>query len=378
MANTNTTTNVVDTVLAQGLLALREQAIMPRLVNRDYENVPADQYSAIQIPVPSAISAASVTPSNTPPDDSGVSPTKVTLTLDQWYEAPFFLNDKELEEIHSSTLGIQQSEAVKAIANNVDDAILALKTDLYSYAGVAATTPFGTDAGEYLDARALLNNEKAPFENRFMVINADADANAMGLRGFQDAAWVGSSDGIINGNIGHKLGADWFLDQNIPSHTAGTGSSATTDASGYAAGVTTLTLASAGTGTILAGDVVTFAGDTQTYLITTGDADVSGGGTIVFTPALKVAIAASATAITIKQTHVNNLLFHRDCFALAMRAFDGADAIGLGNFRSAVDPISGLVMRVEVSRQHRRTRWAYDVLYGVKTVRAEYGCRVAG
>jgi hypothetical protein len=80
----------------------------------------------------------------------------------------------------------------------------------------------------------------------------------------------------------------------------GTASGATTDATGYSIGTTTITLASAGTGTILAGDRVQFAGDTASYKVTSGDADVSNGGSITIeSPGLLQAIPASTTAITV-------------------------------------------------------------------------------
>lgn len=78
----------------------------------------------------------------------------------------------------------------------------------------------------------------------------------------------------------------------------GTASGATTDATGYSIGATVITLASAGTGSILAGDKVQFAGDTKKYTVSSGDADVSNGGTITI-EALTTAIPASATAITL-------------------------------------------------------------------------------
>ena len=74
---------------------------------------------------------------------------------------------------------------------------------------------------------------------------------------------------------------------------------ATTNAAGYAVGSTNITLAPAGTGQINAGDIISFSGDTNLYVVQTGDTDVSNGGTIVLqAPGLRVAIPAAATAIT--------------------------------------------------------------------------------
>jgi hypothetical protein len=374
MANTNTTTYVVPQLLAQGLLALRQMAVMPRYVNRAYEATAGEKGSSIDVPVPSAIVAQAVSPSYVAPDDAGVSPTSVNIPLSQWYEAPFFLNDKEMLEVQSGTIPMQATEAVKALANNVDNAILALYKDIYGYAGVAGTTPFGADLSEFLEARKVLNNQLAPTDPRFVALSPDAEANALGLRAFQDAAFRGDRDGILNGQIGFKLGSTWFMDQNVPTHTAGTGTGGNVSGT---AGTNALNVNAAGSGTLKVGDVFTIAGDTQTYVTATADTDISSGTTAI-TVYPKLATSPSGANFTIKADHVVNLAFHRDAFAFASRPFAGADPMGLGVFQSAVDPISGLTLRLEVSRQYKRTRFAYDILYGVKTVRRELACRIAG
>lgn len=83
---------------------------------------------------------------------------------------------------------------------------------------------------------------------------------------------------------------------------AGTASGATTDATGYAIGLQTITLAAAGTGTILVGDTISFDGHGIRYTVTAGDASVANGGTVSFTPGLTAVIPASATAITVQGT----------------------------------------------------------------------------
>ena len=42
------------------------------------------------------------------------------------------------------------------------------------------------------------------------------------------------------------------------------------------------------------------------------------------------------------------------------------------------DPVTGLVVRLEIVRQNKQTMWEFDMLYGMKLVRPEYAARLAG
>lgn len=97
---------------------------------------------------------------------------------------------------------------------------------------------------------------------------------------------------------------DDYLTIRGPAPSKGTASGATTNAAGYATGSATMTLASAGTGTLLVGDTIRFANDITTlYRVTAGDTDVSNGGTVSIYPALQIAIPTSATAIEVMTTN---------------------------------------------------------------------------
>lgn len=87
----------------------------------------------------------------------------------------------------------------------------------------------------------------------------------------------------------------------VRNYTPALATGSTTDAAGYSISDSVITLASAGTGAIATGAYVKFAGLINWYKVTSGDADVSGGGSITISPPLYEAIPAGATAITVTE-----------------------------------------------------------------------------
>ena len=383
MAGALVTTNLLQTLVAMGLNAMRERVVLPRIVNREYEQmiVGAKRGSTVNVAVPASITVRTVAPDVVPPAVTAVTPGYVPVTLAEWEEAPFAMDDKGLAQVQAGILPMQATEAIKALANKIDAYLWGLvhgTYGFYGYAGVAGTTPFANDDSAFRDARRQANKQLMDPEPRYLLLDPDAESNALGLRQYTDMSYTGSPEGIIKGILGEKSGVTFIMTQNVPTHTAGTAALATTDGSAYAVGTKTITLASAGTGTILAGDVITFAGDTQPYVVVTGDADVSDAGTVVFEPGLKVAIATAAVAITVKATHVCNLLLHRDAIAFAMAPLAETRLTGNEMISEAIDEESGLSLRLEVTRQHKQYQWSWDALYGGNVIRREFGVRLAG
>jgi hypothetical protein len=370
----NTFTEVIPKLLAQGLLALRQLTPMPRIVNSGYSAMAGNKGDTIDVPIPSAIAAQAVAPDNVPPATADMSPTSVAVPLDQWYEAPFYLTDKDFLEVMNGTIPMQASEAIKALANQVNGHIYGMYKGVYGVAGAAGTTPFGTDLSEFLEARKVLTNQLAPKSPRRVVIDPDAEANALALRAFQDASFRGDTAGILEGEIGRKLGSDWYSMQDVPTHVPGTGTGILAAALGVI-GNKSIAI-DTGSGTANIGDIITFADHAQTYTLTAASTDVSTG-TLSFEPGLKTAVP-DTTAITIMPAHVVNLAFHRDAFAFATRPFAGMDPMGLGSYMSTTDPESGLALRIEVTREHKRTRFSYDILWGAQLVRRELAVRLLG
>lgn len=377
---------VMPKILARGLMALREQAIMPRLVNSDYSADATKKGDTIDVPLPSAIAATDVTPSHLPPamDDTAVN--AVQISLDNWKKAGFHLTDREIMEIDADEgfVPMQMSEAIRALANAVNASVHAEYIGIYGLIGTPATTPFSGDVSAATLGRKLLNKQLAPRENRRGVLDFDAETNALNQPQFSDAEKTGSSTVKIEGEIGRKFGIDWYADDGIPTHTAGTasddGSYAISTAASANAGAASVSLRTdTGTPTILKGDVLSFAGHGQTYVATADAALDTGGVAVPLSPPLR-AYVSNAANVSVEKSHVVNMLFHRDAFALAMRPLAaGLADLSLGNqILSMTDAKTGLSLRLEISRQYKQTVWEFDVLWGTRLVRPELAVRLAG
>ena len=212
-----------------------------------------------------------------------------------------------------------------------------------------------------------------------MVLNFDAEANALALADFQRVNEAGDSGPKLEGQLGRKFGFDTYTDDGVVTHTAG-GSGTPLVNGALAVGDTSVAIdGMSGSSGLVVGDIITFAGHTQTYAVTVAGTTSSGAQTVTVAPALK-AIVADNAAVTVKGDHVVNLAFHRDAFALAMRPLAAgtiADAYG-NNIVSMTDPVSGLSMRLEVSRQYKQVVYELDALWGVKLIRPELATRIAG
>ena len=353
MAGTLVTSNVVQTAVAMGLDALRQQVVLPKIVNRSYEDrigPAARQGSTVNVAVPSAITTRSVTADVVPPADTAVTPTSVSP--------------------------MQMSESVKSLSNTIDDYLWSLIDStggVYGYTGTAGTTPFASNVSQYLDARAIANNQLMPMDNRFVILDADAEANALQLTAFLDASAAGSKETIVEGEIGYKLGARWAMSQNVSTHTETNSPSSwlVNDAS-VAVGDTTITV-DGGSGAPVEGDVFVVAGSSQTYQVSSATSTV-----ITMTPAVQYAYADNA-ALTFKGSYVANLLLHRDLIGFAMAPLMETEQFQGGSMSAtAVDEDSGLALRLEVTRQFKQYEWSFDALYGGAVIRPELGVIIGG
>ena len=379
--NTNTLTTVIPQLLAQGVVTLRQNCVMPRLVNSNYDYLAAFKGQAITIPIPSAVTAIAVAPSAYYPAGTNLAPTSATITLDQWYEAAFTLSDKEIKECMDGFIPMQAAEAIKALGNNIDQYIMSKYVNVPYFTGSTGVTPFASTISEATGLRKILNNNLAPLGDRRMVVSPDAEANLLGLTIFNAASAVQAGmieSELREGLLARKLGFDWFMSQNVKTHTNGGRVASTSIISTASTAVGDIQTAIInGSGSASAGDVFTVAGDTNQYVCTSG----CTSALLKFLPAAKV--AWTSTSVVTFQGAANstasiNLGFHRDAFAFVSRPLTDSIELGGNMIESVVDPVSGVALRLEVQRGNKETRYSFDVLYGASCIRPELACRLLG
>ena len=174
------------------------------------------------------------------------------------------------------------------------------------------------------------------------------------------------------------------MDQQIPSHTAGSLSGDPTVSGSHTAGIReksiTISTDSGDAVSLNEGDIVTFAGDTQTYAVTEDlSLGASASGELKIEPGLQQDLSGGeALSLDEDSDHVVNLAFHRDAFGLAVRPLSDVVEDEIAVVRTMTDPVTGIPLRLEVKREHKRTQWSFDVLYGTQSIDPRLAVRLKG
>ncbi len=151
--------------------------------------------------------------------------------------------------------------------------------------------------------------------------------------------------------------------------TVGTGASYVLNGS-HAARLTTVTVKT-GTGTILAGDVVTITsqGVAIQYVVATA---LSSTTFTIYAPGLVLAGSDSDTC-TVDAASMKNLIVQRDAVVLAARTQYVPDDGDAADDRMIVtDPVSGLSFSIALYRQYRQNIIEVDTVWGIKVVQPEF------
>jgi len=372
----NTLTNLIPDIYRALDVVSRELVGFIPSVARDStaDRVAANQ--TLDIPI-SPVNAAggNITPAMALPSASDQVIGKATLTITKQRFFPFSWTGEEQKAVDYGPgfLTLKQyqiAQAIRAAVNEMeaDLAAAAYKGASRAY-GTAGTAPFGT-AGDYSDAaqtRKILADNGAPLSDLSLIMNTVAGAN---IRGKQAQNYmVGDTSVQRQGVLLDINGFSLRESAQVQAVTKGTGASyLVNNAGGYSVGATTIA-ADTGTGTILAGDIITFAGDTNKYVVASA---LSGGSLTIAAPGLRQSLADN-TAITVGNSYAANIGFSRNSILLATR-LPAIPAEGdLASDRLTVaDPNSGIMLEFATYPGYRMNVYHVSVCWGVSVIKPEH------
>ena len=160
----------------------------------------------------------------------------------------------------------------------------------------------------------------------------------------------------------------------------GTGAGYLTSGS-TAIGVNSIALVT-GTGTVLGGDVVTFAADTTNkYVVNTG---VAAPGTIVIGAPGALKTIATANAMTVGAAYTPNMAFSRSAMQLITRVPampvgpDGAPMDLAEDMVEVTDPVSGITFQIVLYKQFRQMVFHVALAWGTAAIKPNHIATLMG
>lgn len=323
--------------------------------------------------------ASDITPGVTPPDDGDQTIGSVQLQITKARRVPLRWNGEQTLALNNNgpgQLNVKQSQlaqAIRALTNEMEADLAALHVNASRAYGTAGTTPFASDLSDTAQVRKILADNGCHMSDMSLVIDTAAGAKARSLGILTKANEAGTMSLREQGTLLDIHGFKLRESGQVKTSVAGTGASATTNTAGYAIGATAITLAAIGTGTIVAGDVITFANDANKYVVKTGVGAVSGGVITLAAPGLRQALPASAVALTVVAAAARSMAFDRSAIVLATRMpalpAEGDSAV---DRISITDPRSGLSFEVAMYNQYRQVQYEVSTCWGVKMIKPEH------
>lgn len=382
----NTLTNLIPTIYEALNVVSRERVGFIPAVQKNSSAERAALNQSIRVPIaPAVTSEAANTPAVTAPDTGDNTVDSVEMTISKSYHIPVRWNGEETTGLVGAgsytDINTQRfAEAFRRMSNLIEADV----ASTYKYAsratGTAGTTPFNTagTVSDFANVMRILDDNGCPPDGLKLVLSNAAVQNLRGKQSnFFKANEAGTDEMLRDGKIARAFGFDIHQSGQVATHTIGTlAGSPTLTSADYAVGATSLTLASAGTGTIVEGDFLNIADQNNGiwYGVRTGDADVSGGGTVVLNnPGLQIAQTSNTSALTIAAAYKANLAFHPSAIQLVTRAAampEGGDMATDSTF--VTDPVSGITYEILEYKQFRQTVYHVSLAWGWQAIKQNH------
>ena len=383
----NTLTNLIPAAYKALDVVSRELTGIISAVNLDAaaETIAKDQtiYSPV---VPTGEAVASISPAMTVTAASDQTIGTKSLVIDNYKTKGF--NWTAEEEFGINTGVRKEKIMVDQLAQCFRAHVNAIETSVWTQAYKGASRAIGTTAGtapilaDVSGAKKILDDNGAPASDRTIVFDTTGGVAFRGISNLYKVNEAGDSSLLREGTLGRLYGFDLRESAAILPVTAGAMASATSTSAAFTIGQTVIPLATAGTGVVAAGDIITFANDTNKYVVASvsfaGANPASGDSITLAAPGLRVAQGVATRAITVFATATRNLAICRNSITLATRLpkFQAGD---MASDRAVItDPNSGVSFELTMWPGQRMVKYEVAIAYGHTVIKPEHLAVIIG
>lgn len=387
----NTLTNLIPTLYEALDVVSREQVGFIPAVTKNSTAERAALNETILVPITTPQGAADNTPAVTAPNTGDQTVGNVAMTINKSKHVPVRWSGEEQRGAmnagwYNSILVNQFTQAFRTLSNliEVDLANTAYQNASRAY-GTAGTTPFATaaDLSDIAQLRKILDDNGAPQTDLQLVLNSASVATIRGKQSILLKVNESGSQALLRRGAISDVPLEGFDLHNsaaLTQITKGTGTAYVTSGS-TAPGVQSIALVT-GSGTVNAGDVVTFAADAANkYVVQAG---VAAPGTISLGAPGALVTIATANAMTIGNNYTPNMGFSRSAIQLITRrpqmpigpdgkAMDMADDV-----MPITDPVSGITYEIAVYRQFMQLVYHVRLAWGAQAIKSNHIATLLG
>lgn len=241
--------------------------------------------------------------------------------------------------------------------------------------GTIGTTPFATkdSMAELANMKGILDANGASPSNRTIVLAPQAEINLLSNQMNMIKVNEAGSDALLRQGI--VMPTYGF---NVRSSAVGDEKTDATSASGYAVngkftkGASKIAI-DTGSEDILAGNIVSFDGDSNKYVAGVGSTTTS----LILNPTGLVKDVADNANITVSGSYSASVALHRNAIALAIRPpavpeFNGTKMDTAVAREYVTDPLTNITYEIAVYAGQRMLQYQVSVAWGVKAVNGEH------
>lgn len=275
-----------------------------------------------------------------------------------------------------TVLAQQFADAFRKLRNEIEADVYAEACAGASRAyGTIGTTPFATSGSmaDLANMKGILDANGASPSSRTIVLSPAAEINLLSNQMNMIKVNEAGSEALLRQGI--IMPSYGF---NVRSSAAGNEYAAAATATGYKVNGVAKKDAKeiaidAGSGNVVAGNIVTFADDTNKYVAGAG----STGTKLVLNPNGLRKDAKESAAITVEGGYSASVALHRNAIALAIRPpavpeFKGRQLDSALARELVTDPLTNITYEIAVFGGQRMIQYQVSIAWGVKAVNGEH------